>query len=85
MRHGAAVPSIEGIPGPYRFYFYSFDCNEPPHVHVQRQRQTCKFWLQPVALAANNRLDQRELGRIRHIILEYHGKIIGAWHEHCGQ
>ena len=32
------MPTIRGIPGPYRFFFYSFDCNEPKHVHVRRER-----------------------------------------------
>jgi len=45
------VPRIPGIPGPYWFFFYSFDCNEPMHVHVRRDRQHAKFWLAPVALA----------------------------------
>ena len=42
------MPSIRGIPGPYRFFFYSFDCAEPMHVHVERDEATCKFWLQPL-------------------------------------
>src|SRR5712691_7927929 len=45
------MPSVKGIAGPYRFYFYSFDCNEPKHVHVRRERMVCKFWLDPLALA----------------------------------
>ncbi|MGH9338024.1 MAG: DUF4160 domain-containing protein [Acidobacteriota bacterium] len=28
------MPTVKDIAGPYRFYFYSFDCNERPHVHV---------------------------------------------------
>jgi hypothetical protein len=24
-----AVPTVPDLPGPYRFYFYSFDCTEP--------------------------------------------------------
>jgi hypothetical protein len=47
------MPTIQGIPGPFRLYFYSFDCNEPMHVHAQRDRATCKFWLDPVTLASN--------------------------------
>jgi hypothetical protein len=43
------MPTIPGISGPYRFYFYSFDCNEPMHVHVRRDRQHAKFWLAPVS------------------------------------
>ena len=39
------MPTIKDIPGPYRFYFYSFDCNEPMHVHVGRDDTMCKFWL----------------------------------------
>ena len=32
------MPTVRNIPGPYRFFFYSFDCHEPPHVHVRRER-----------------------------------------------
>jgi len=34
--------------GPYRFFFYSSDAAEPPHVHVERDENTAKFWLSPV-------------------------------------
>lgn len=46
------MPRIKGIPGPYRVFFTSFDCNEPAHVHVERDNATCTFWLEPVELAA---------------------------------
>ena len=39
--------------GPYRVYFYSHDLIEPPHVHVDRDDLTAKFWLNPVSLAYN--------------------------------
>lgn len=42
------MPRISDIPGPYRFFFYSFDGDEPTHVHVRRDRQHAKFWLAPV-------------------------------------
>ena len=74
-----------GIPGPYRLYFYSFDCNEPKHVHVRRERKTCKFWLEPTALAGNNGFSARELKRIRAIIVENPDPIVEAWNEHCGE
>ena len=28
------MPAIEEIPGPHRFFFFSFDCNEPEHIHM---------------------------------------------------
>ena len=79
------MPTIKGIPGPYRFFFYSFDCNERRHVHAQRERASCKFWIDPVELAASNAFSRRELNDIRRIILEYRQRIVEAWSEHCGE
>jgi hypothetical protein len=77
------MPTIKGISGPYRFFFYSFDCNEPMHVHVERERMSCKFWLSPVVLASNAGFSARELGRIRAMVVEYQAMIRSAWNEHC--
>ena len=79
------MPKIAGIPGPYRFFFYSFDCHEPMHVHVRRDRQHAKFWLAPVELAWNYGFSPRELNEIRRLVVEHEPSIIEAWHEHCGQ
>lgn len=78
------MPSIKGIGGPYRVFFYSFDCGEPMHVHVQRERMSCKFWLRPVALAANDGFAPNELNRIRAMIIQHLQPISEAWNEHCG-
>ncbi len=78
------MPSIKGIGGPYRVFFYSFDCSEPMHVHVQRERMVCKFWLHPVALAGNDGFAPTELNRIRAIIVQHLQLISEAWNEHCG-
>ena len=78
------MPRVSGIPGPYRFFFTSFDCNEPPHVHVERDRSTCKFWLDPLMLARNHGFAAHELTRIRQIIRQHHEQIMEAWYDHCG-
>ena len=78
------MPSIKHIAGPYRFYFYSFDCNEPQHVHVPREHRTCKYWLKPLELAANHGFTPRELNRIRAEVARNMLIILEAWHEHCG-
>ncbi len=78
------MPTVKNIPGPYRFFFYSFDCNEPMHVHVRRERMVCKFWLDPIALSKNRRFSPRELNRIRRVIYDNLDTIIEAWYEHCG-
>jgi len=35
----------------FRFHFYSNEGREPPHVHVRRAEDSCKFWLNTVVLA----------------------------------
>lgn len=77
------MPTIKGVPGPYRFFFFSFDCNEPMHVHVERDDQHCKFWLEPLVLASNDGFSARELNRIREIIRSVETRIKKAWDEHC--
>lgn len=78
------MPSVKNIDGPYRFYFYSFDCNEPIHVHVQRENRLCKFWIEPLTLSRNHGFSSRDLNAIRRIILKEFRTIKEAWHEHCG-
>jgi hypothetical protein len=78
------MPRIKGIPGPYRLFFTSFDCNEPPHVHVERETKTCKFWIEPLGLARSHGFSARELNVIRDIIRMHRFTILEAWHEHCG-
>ncbi len=55
------------------------------HVHVQRERMICKFWMQPVVLARNQGFTPKELNAIRKIILNNSQKIMEAWYEHCGE
>ncbi len=78
------MPRIKRIPGPYRFFFTSFDCNEPPHVHVERENKTCKFWLEPLDLARSHGFSARELNIIRRIIQTHFALIMDTWDEHCG-
>src|SRR3972149_6502406 len=78
------MPTIKNISGPYRLCFYSFDCNEPKHVHIQRERMVCKYWLDPVTLAANHGYSAGELNIIRRLVSEKLNLVKGAWNEHCG-
>ncbi len=79
------MPTVPGITGPFRFFFYSFDCNEPRHVHVRRDKKVCKFWLEPVVLSKNNGFSAKELNRIRKLIFEHLNDLVAAWEEHCGE
>ena len=78
-----AMPSIKDLAGPYRVFFYSFDFNEPMHVHVQREKMVSKFWLEPVELSRNSGFPERELNRIRKFVESNLNAIRKAWDEHC--
>ncbi len=78
------MPTVRGITGAYRFFFYSFDCNEAAHVHIKREVMTCKFWLNPVNFAGNDGFSAHELSQIRRLVVAHHNLLMEAWHEHCG-
>ncbi|PIR23272.1 MAG: hypothetical protein COV44_03585 [Deltaproteobacteria bacterium CG11_big_fil_rev_8_21_14_0_20_45_16] len=51
----------------FRFFFYSREGAEPPHIHVIGRGGEMKIWLDPIEIAAVYRLvakDQREVLRI---------------------
>jgi hypothetical protein len=70
--------------GPYRFYFYSHESNEPPHIHCDRDDASAKFWLEPVAPARNIGFSARELRRIGKIVSVHRLVLLEAWHGHHG-
>ncbi len=70
--------------GPYRFYWYSHEPGEPPHVHVDRDEKSAKFWLNPVALARNFDFSARELGKIETIVQKNETSLVEAWNEDFG-
>ncbi len=77
------MPTVLRI-GPYRFFFYSNEGTEPPHVHVQRERRLAKFWLDPVSLAAATGFAAHELRRIERHVVGNCGLILEAWNGYFG-
>ena len=70
--------------GPYRFYFYSHEPNEPPHVHVDRDDKSAKYWLQPVAFARNYGFSSRELNKVESLVKENRQLLLEEWHGFFG-
>ncbi|MFP4132833.1 MAG: DUF4160 domain-containing protein [Halothece sp.] len=68
--------------GSYRFFFYSNEKGEPPHIHVQRERFLAKFWLQPVLLANSKRFSSHELRIIQKMVEQKRDLFLEAWNEH---
>jgi hypothetical protein len=70
--------------GPYRCYFYSHEPNELPHIHVDRDAFSAKFWLRPVALAYNLGYSPHELRGIERMLKEHGRELLEAWYERFG-
>jgi len=69
------------ISGPYRFFFYSGDRDEPPHIHVERERNKAKFWLDPVRLQYSRGFSQSEINRIQRLVEENRERFLRRWNE----
>ncbi len=67
--------------GPYRFFFYMGDRNEPAHVHVERDRCIAKFWLAPVLLERSGGLRTSDIRRIRRMVEENQAVLMEAWND----
>jgi hypothetical protein len=71
--------------GPYRFFCYSNEGDEPPHVHVERDNNTAKFWLEePVRFARNKGFAPHELTRIQSLVEEHRAECLRKWDDHFG-
>jgi hypothetical protein len=68
--------------GPYRFFFYAGDREEPPHIHVEREDQLAKFWLEPVRLQRSVGFSRVEIQRIHRLVLGHRKELLRSWHEY---
>lgn len=76
------MPTLQRV-GPYRFFIYSIDCQEPPHIHVERDSNVAKFWLTPVRIQSSGGFTRSEINRIYDVIDANLDALPGGWHERC--
>ncbi len=70
--------------GPYRFYFYSYDCGERRHTHVDREKMSAKYWLDPdVSLADNRGFSRKESRELERLTKQNLGILRNEWDEFC--
>lgn len=77
------MPTVLRLAG-FRFYFYSHEPNEPPHIHVDKAGDSAKFWLDPLQLAWNLGFPPKELTALRELIHQHQGTFLEAWHGYFG-
>jgi len=77
------MPTILRARG-YRFFFFSNEGNEPPHIHVEKAESYAKFWLEPIALARSIGYNARELYQLRELVAEHKNLFLKRWYEYFG-
>ncbi|MBX7100369.1 MAG: DUF4160 domain-containing protein [Myxococcaceae bacterium] len=70
------------LDGVLRFFFFSNEGNEPPHVHVEAGDAVAKFWLEPLRLARNHGLKQKDLARAKLLVEKHRSNFLERWHAH---
>lgn len=75
------MPTVLRIKG-YRFFFFSLEGNEPPHIHIEHGDKVAKVWLNPVNLASSSGFRSHELTEIRAIVLEHSKAFLERWNEY---
>jgi hypothetical protein len=74
------MPTVLRI-GAFRFYFYSHEPNEPPHIHVDRGEATIKIWLDVVEVSRSRGFRAREINDILAMVEDHRSRLLEAWHE----
>lgn len=73
------MPTVLRI-GAYRFFFFASDNSEPPHIHVERDDNLAKFWLDPVRLQSSGGFSRNEIASILKIVIEHQQHLGEAWY-----
>lgn len=74
------MPTVIRI-GPYRFFFYASDRDEPVHIHVERDMAVAKFWLAPIRLQHSIGFGRSELAKIESLVMENRDTLMEAWND----
>jgi len=78
------MPTVLRISG-FRFFFYSLEGSEPPHIHVEHGDRIAKFWLNPINLAESHGFRAHEINRLRALVIERRFEFLEAWNAHFGR
>lgn len=68
----------------FRFFFFSGEHGEPPHVHVEYGDKVAKYWLDPVEMARSVGFRSHELTKVRAMVSENRSLFLEKWNEHFG-
>ncbi len=65
-----------------RLFFYASDGEEPPYIHVERDDNIAKFWLDPVRIQRSGGFRRPELRKVEQMIREINTELLEAWNDY---
>jgi hypothetical protein len=68
--------------GKFRFFFYAGDKDEPPHIHIEHDNNTAKFWLDPVRYCKSYGFNRNEINKISKLVRNNQEYLINEWNEY---
>ena len=77
------MPTILRLNG-YRFYFYSHEPNEPPHIHIDKCEATMKLWLHDMSVAKHRGFRAHEISAIIEMAKPNKALFLEAWNAYFG-
>lgn len=77
------MPTVLRVKG-YRFFFFSLEGEEPPHIHVEQAERYAKLWLKPVSIARAKGFRSSELTDILQIVQNNQLLFQERWREYFG-
>jgi hypothetical protein len=73
------MPTVLRIKG-YRFFFFSNEGSELPHIHVEYGENYAKFWLEPVEIDKSVGFNASEINKLRKLVEENKNKLLEEWY-----
>ena len=75
------MPTVLRVRG-YRFFFWSNEGREAPHIHVESADNYAKFWLEPVELTRSVGYNASELSLLRRIVESQREMLVERWRDY---
>ena len=69
----------------YRFFFYSNEGQEPPHVHIEGHGGEMKVWLQPVKVSEAYNIPLHKQSKVIEVVKKNKRKLLNAWRHFYGR
>lgn len=77
------MPTLLRVHG-FRFFFFSNEGSEPPHVHVERGDGHAKLWLDSLRLAYSVGMGSKEVRLARELAFQHRAEFLRAWNDYFG-